>query len=268
MAGMLGKFIAGAAQTGADIIKSDRLNAQEQEGRKAQTELQARLQGELQARQNEFLTGQQERNQTFLAGQTDRTIAAGDARASADRASVEQRTQADRAAQAEVNRARSEQDERQHRERMGALNAQLQLAREKRGKGDNPLEVIKIYRDLARDFQDAGETDLAAKLRDDIKRMLKGDVAGAAPPAGPPKEMAGPGRTARASPARAAAAPAGMDRLTRIQLENLVKSEPNSARGRDAAAKLAEEKAGQDADFDESGGGSGFGYGNGNNTNG
>ena len=217
MAGMMGKFVAGAAQTGADILKADRLAKTEAEGRASFAELQARLQGDLQARQNEFLASQGELTRQATAEQASMT------RQSNENARLAEMGQRESAAQ----RA-EEAEQRRHAERMAALDKAAKAAEKKgettdyalgmdetgnllRGKwdpttgelkaGDKVLKPhqpkdSKTYIDRAKAYFEAGDIQSGLKVLDDMARANGGaggvainDPLKPAPAGGP---MAGP----------------------------------------------------------------------------
>lgn len=215
MAGMMSKFVAGAAQTGADILKADRLARTEAEGRASFAELQSRLQGELQARQNEFLASQSELARRAAAEQ-----------ASITRQSNENMRLAEMARQEAAARRAEEAEQRRHAERMAALERAARAAERRgettdyalgvdeagnirRGKWDATTgelkagdKVLKPYQpkdlktliDRAKAYFEAGDIQSGLKALDDMGRTSGG--AGAVTINDPLKPAPAVGQTA------------------------------------------------------------------------
>lgn len=262
--GMLKKFVAGAAQTGADILKQERLAESDAQRQRSLEELRAKIQqdlllqqqrfsGEMQEKQHQFQRWMAQSQQEFQGGMAER-----DAALRTDLAGQEREFRlslADREARyrQELERLRAA-NERALRTQPGALGTDEEgkvvmgqwdpktgrlMAG---GKTIEPLrkeeDVGKLV-DVAKAYIEAGDVDSARKVLDDITRARRGGKPGALPQIRDP--LAAPQPEAREeTPRTKRPGKPQLDDLDIRNLKNIVRAQPNSARGRAAAAKLRE----------------------------
>lgn len=274
MAGMLKKFVAGAAQTGADILKQERIASGEMERMKSMEELRGQIQGELAKRQQEFLAQQQQRTIESQEG-----IAAANreqAKALADESRKLERERLEQQGRFEQQRLKMQQAQ------LGAAGVAYAIGKDKAGNirrgtwdpktgrlmaGDVELTPItkegpdiKSMLEVAKAYADAGDADRASAILDRVSLLFSGHEGADAQirvPSAKEQPARKPASTSQPKK-QGAAKPEIPDRITLIMLRNLAKAQPDTERGRKAAEALKRYEAMMQEDIDTSA--PGFGH--------